>query len=90
MLMIKLATGWALKLDRKLSEAAGSGIWDFHRSESTWTTDHGHTPYRYARIKPADPAEGKPVEVFLMPSPNAPEETWISRGEGLASIHPSY
>ena len=90
MLMIRLPSGWALKLDRKLSEAGGYGIWDFHRSESSWTRNHGHTVYRYARIKPADPAEGKPVEVTLLTSPQCPEEQWIPKGEGVASVHPTY
>ncbi|MCC3679181.1 hypothetical protein LLE81_00020 [Staphylococcus epidermidis] len=90
MLQIRLKTGWALKLDRKLSEAGGYGIWEFHRSESTFTRDNGHTTYRYARLRPADPAEGKLVEVTLMPSPSAPEDVWVERGEGIAEIHPAY
>lgn len=90
MLQIRLSTGWSLKLDRKLTESGGYGIWEFHRSESTFTRDHGRTTYRYARIKPADPAAGKTVEVFLMPSATAPEETWVARGEGIAEIHPAY
>ncbi|WJN60947.1 hypothetical protein [Pseudomonas sp. SO81] len=87
MLLIRMNHGSAYHLDRKLSDAGGWGVWDFHRSASTYTVDHGRTTYRYARIRPADPADGKTVEVFLMPSPNAPEETWIARGEGVVSIH---
>ena len=90
MLQIRLNTGWVLKLDRKMSEAGGAGVWEFHRSESTYTRDNGHTTYRYARLVPADPAEGKLVEVHLMPSPSALPETWIPRGEGKAEIHPAY
>lgn len=90
MLLIRMPGGWSLKLDRKLSEVGGYGIWDFHRSESTYSADHGHTAYRYARIKPADPAEGKTVEVTLLESSNSPEDRWIHRGEGVASIHPNY
>jgi hypothetical protein len=90
MLQIRMNAGGALLLDRKLSETGGFGTWDFHRSASTYTRDNGHTTYRYARITPADPAEGKTVEVTLLPYPNAPEETWIVRGVGVASIHPNY
>ena len=89
MLLIRMNHGVAYHLDRKLSEAGGFGVWDFHRSASTYTRDNGRTTYRFARIKPADPADGKTVEVFLMPSPNAPEETWVARGEGVVSIHPN-
>ena len=90
MLQIRLSTGWALKLGRKISESNGYGIWEFHSSENSFTKNHGHTSYRHARIKPADPSEGKMVEVTLIPSPMAPEELWLSFGEGPASIHPSY
>lgn len=90
MLMIRMNKGGALKLGRKVAESGGYGVWEFHCSENTFTRDHGHTAYRHARIKPADPAEGKPVEVTLMNSATAPEEKWIPYGEGTASIHPGY
>lgn len=77
-------------LDRKLSEVGGYGVWDFHRSASSYSHDHGHTIYRYARIKPAEPGDGKPVEVMLLPSTTAPEEAGISVGAGTAFIQSSY
>jgi hypothetical protein len=88
MLLIRMNHGTAYHLERKLTESGGWGVWDFHRSASTYTRDHGRTIYRHARIRPADPADGKTVEVYLMPSPSAPEETWVFRGEGVVSIHP--
>lgn len=90
MLIIRLNSGWGLKLGRKVGESGGCGIWEFHRSESSYSVERGRRTYRYARIKPADPAEGKTVEIVLLEMPNSPEEQWIARGEGVASIHPDY
>lgn len=90
MLVIKMPNGVSYQLDRKLSEVGGYGIWDFHRSACSYTRDHGHTVYRYARIKRADPAQGKTVEITLLTSPQCPEDLWIPKGEGVASIHPAF
>lgn len=85
MLVIRSHKGWPLKLERKLSDVEGWGLWEFHRSASTVSPDHGHTAYRLARIRPAEPKEGQNVEVALLHSPGAPEEQWLLRGTGVAS-----
>lgn len=84
MLVIRLKKGWTLKLERKISEVGGWGLWEFHRSESTYHIDSGRTAYRLARIKPSDPKDGQAVEVVLMQSPSAPEEEWRPQGAGAA------
>lgn len=85
MLVIRLKKGWTLKLERKLGDAGGWGLWDFHRSESTYHTDGALTAYRLARIKPSEPKNGQEVEVVLLNTPNAPEEVWIAVGAGVAN-----
>lgn len=84
MFLIKIGSGTPMRLDRKLSESAGWGIYDFHRTTNSWVSAPPHQTYRFARIKPAEPKDGATVEVVLMLSPTAPEETWVSRGEGVA------
>lgn len=84
MLVIRLGKGWTLKLERKLSEAGGWGLWEFHRAESTYHTDRGRTAYRLARLRPAEPKEGQEVEVVLIHSPAASEEDWKPQGGGVA------
>ena len=84
MFLIKIGNGTPMRLDRKLSEAEGWGVYDFHRTANSWASGPPHKTYRFARIKPAAPKDGEPVEVVLMLSPTAPEETWVNRGKGIA------
>lgn len=83
MLVIRVNGKRPIKLDRKLSESGGWGLWDFHRAESSYTL--GVKTHRLARIKPAEPAAGKPVEIFIMREASAPESEWIAFGEGVAA-----
>lgn len=85
MLVVKM-NGWGLNLDKKLGQAQGASIWEFNRnSNSHWNADL-RQPYRYARITPAEPKDGQKVDVVLLQSPSAPEETWVSKGEGVVSV----
>lgn len=83
MLVIRLAQGWALKLDRKFTESGGFGMWEFHRSQSSYVTAN-YVAHRCARVRPTEPAEGKSVEVIIC-NAGDPEELWIRLGEGIAS-----
>ncbi|EJO91374.1 hypothetical protein A471_23108 [Ectopseudomonas mendocina DLHK] len=82
-LVIRVNGKRPIKLERKLSESGGWGLWDFHRAESSYTL--GVKTHRLARIRPAEPAAGKPVELFIMREASAPESEWISFGEGVAA-----
>ncbi len=88
MLVIRLNQGWTLKLDRKVNDSAGYGVWEFHRSESSYTVPAGigYQTYRYARIRPADPAEGASVEVIIC-GLGGTEDEWRRVGMGVASYH---
>ncbi|WP_084337051.1 hypothetical protein [Pseudomonas indica] len=83
MLIIRLKARWSLHLERKLGEAGKAGIWEFHRSESSYTTD-GRTTFRNAALRPAEPKEGQTVEVFICSDSREPEEQWRAVGEGVA------
>ncbi|AOE86113.1 hypothetical protein [Pseudomonas sp. TCU-HL1] len=82
MLVIRLNAGWTLKLDRQIGSAGKAGLWDFHRSESSYTVERCKT-YRTAATKPAEPKEGQTVEVFICDQ-REPEEKWRAVGEGVA------
>lgn len=84
MLVIVTGKGPPFALDRKHSESGGWGIWEFHRSCSSWCTGPDYIAHRFARIKPAEPKEGAEVELFLLPSAGAPEESWLPRGKATA------
>lgn len=88
MLVIRLNQGWTLKLDRKVNDSSGYGVWEFHRSESSHTIAHGmsYQTYRNARIKPAEPAEGASVEVIIC-GLGGSEDEWLRVGSGGASYH---
>lgn len=85
MLVVKMK-GWGLNLDKKMGQSQGATIWEFNRSANSYWNADLRQPYRYARITPADPKDGKTVEVVLMQSPSAPEETWVSKGQGVVSV----
>ncbi len=82
-LVVRVVGKRPIKLERKLSESGGWGLWDFHRAESSYTL--GVKTHRLARIKPAEPAAGKPVELFILRDASAPESEWIAFGEGVAA-----
>lgn len=88
MLVIRLSQGWTLKLDRKINDGSGFGVWEFHRSESSYTFPQGLTyqTLRHARIKPPEPAEGAAVEVIVC-GLGGSEEDWRPVGRGVASYH---
>lgn len=88
MLVIRLNQGWTLKLDRKVNDGSGYGVWEFHRSESSYTFPQGLTyqTLRHARIKPPEPVEGAAVEVIVCGLGSA-EEEWQRVGGGVASYH---
>lgn len=85
MLVVKM-NGWGLSLDKKMGQSQGAAIWGFTRNTNSYWNADLRQPYRYARITPAEPKEGQKVDVVLLQSPSAPEETWVSKGEGVASI----
>lgn len=82
LLVIRLEQGWSLKLDRKFTESGGYGMWEFHRSQSSYVTGN-YVAHRCARVKPSEPAEGKRVEVIIC-NAGDPEELWLRLGEGVA------
>ena len=83
MLVIRVPGKRPIRLERRQGESGGWGLWDFHRSASSYTI--GVKTHRLARIKPADPAAGKTVEVFICRDPGTPEGEWIRYGEGVAA-----
>ncbi len=86
MLVIRLNQGFTLKLDRKINDSSGYGVWEFHRSESSFTVAHGRSyqTLRHARIKPAEPAEGASVEVIIC-ALGGGEEEWQRVGSEVAT-----
>lgn len=86
MLSIRKSNGLALYLDRKVTERDGYGIWSFHPSQCSWALNQGRQTYRYARIKPADPGVGKPVEIFIVEGADAPPETWVGHSSGTVVL----
>nr|WP_288465965.1 hypothetical protein [uncultured Pseudomonas sp.] len=85
MLIVKMK-GWGLSLDKKIGTSQGAAIWEFNRTASSYWNAELRQPYRYARIMPAEPKSGQEVEVILLQSPSAPEETWVKKGQGVALI----
>lgn len=74
---------YAFRLDRKLSEKDGFGLWEFHRSQSSYTVPVCVT-YRHAQLSPPEPGEGKTVKVFIC-SPGMSQNEWMEAGEGIAA-----
>lgn len=85
MLQVRFET-WNLLLDRD----HGRGVWEFHRSQSSYCMDLGRKTFRYARLTPPDPANGKPVKVVLLLSPGAAGGEEIDKGEGVARVMADY
>ncbi len=85
MLIVEMK-GWGLSLDKKIGTSQGAAIWEFNRNANSYWNADLRQPYRYARITPAEPKNGQKVEVILLQSPSAPEETWVKKGEGVASV----
>lgn len=82
MLVIRFK-GWSVKLDHQVGSAGKFGIWSFHGSESSYAPDM-QTILRHAAIRPAEPAEGGEVEVFICDARMAQDE-WRAVGKGVAA-----
>lgn len=85
MLVVKM-NGWGLNLEKKMGQAQGAAIWEFNRTANSYWNAELRQPYRYARITPSEPKDGQTIDVILMQSPSATEDTWVSLGQGVASI----
>lgn len=86
MLSIRKANGLAMHLEKKVTERDGWGIWSFHSMQCSWPLRQGRQTYRYARIRPADPAVGKKVEIVIVEGADAPPETWVGHSEGVVVL----
>ncbi|MCY1376066.1 hypothetical protein D9M69_635290 [compost metagenome] len=82
MLVIRTKAKWTLKLDRQVGSAGKAGLWEFHRSQSSYVVSSDKI-YRHAAIKPAEPKEGQTVEIFICDQ-RQPEDQWRPAGEGIA------
>lgn len=84
MLIIRFPEGTSVNLERSVGNAGRHGVWEFHRSQSSYIRPPDYTPWRHAAILPAEPAAGQTVSVFLC-IPGMAEAEWITIGEGVAS-----
>lgn len=84
MLVIRTKAGWTLKLERQVGSAGKAGLWEFHRSQSSYVIPPNKI-YRHAAIKPAETKEGQTLEVFVCDQ-REPEDQWRPAGEGIAKF----
>lgn len=82
MLLLRMSGGVTYTLDRQVGSAGKYGIFEFHRSASSFMNPPVYTPYRHAAISPAEPKVGATVQIAIC-KPGAPEAEWISVGEGV-------
>ena len=71
--------------ERQVGSSGKYGIWDFHRSASSFMSPPDYTPYRHAAVSPAEPKVGATVQVAIC-KPSAPETDWILIGEGVVAF----
>lgn len=86
MLLLRMKGGVTYMLDRQVGSSGKHGIWEFHRSASSFMNPPDYTPYRHAAISPAEPKEGATVQMAVC-KPNAPESDWIPIGEGVVALY---
>lgn len=85
MLLLRMKGGVTYTLDRQVGNSGKHGIWEFHRSVSSFMSPPDYTPYRHAAISPAEPKVGATVQMAIC-KPNAPESEWIPIGEGVVAF----
>ena len=74
---------WTVLLDRLVTEREKAGIWEFHRSASTYYD--GKNLLRHAALIPATPKHGAQVQVFACNS-RGDRDSWIELGPAEATI----
>ncbi len=85
MLLLRMKGGVTYTLDRQVGSSGKHGIWEFHRSASSFMSPPDYSPYRHAAISPAEPKVGATVQVSIC-KPSAPEADWIPIGEGVVAF----
>ncbi|WP_313105087.1 hypothetical protein [Stutzerimonas nitrititolerans] len=86
MLLLRMKGGVTYMLDRQVGSSSKHGIWEFHRSASSFMNPPDYTPYRHAAVSPAEPKVGATVQMSIC-KPNTPESDWIPIGEGVVALY---
>lgn len=74
---------WSVLLDRLVVEREKAGIWEFHRSASTYYD--GKSWLRHVAIIPAEPKHGAQVQVFAC-NARGERDSWIDLGTAKAVV----
>lgn len=85
MLLLRMDGGLTYTLDRQIGSSGKHGIFEFHRSASSYMSPPDYTPYRHAAISPAEPKVGAKAQIAIC-KPGAPEAEWMPLGEGVVAF----
>lgn len=73
----------SILLDRLVTERDKAGIWEFHRSASTYYD--GKQLLRHIAVIPAEPKHGTTAHAYVC-SPRGERDSWIDLGTAEVSI----
>ena len=86
MLLLRMKGGVTYTLDRQVGSSGKHGIWEFHRSASSFMNPPDYTPYRHAAILPAEAKVGATVQVAIC-KPGTLEAEWMPIGDGVVAMN---